>query len=129
VQKKPTHGLVAGAGLGGRWNYYYHDDNEQRKKRRKVVEDTTEEDIEKIVDKKVSSIVPNEVKRKLRIMVPSIMLALNIWFEGGQIGPNPIKEYLNSGDEDFSIEDILTRITLPIDAKLARTCDIIVVNP
>jgi hypothetical protein len=57
------------------------------------------------------------------------MMVWNIWCEGGQIGPNPIEEFLNSCDEDFSVEDILTRITLPNDAQLARTCDIIVVNP
>jgi hypothetical protein len=81
------------------------------------------------VDKKVSSIVHGEVKSKLGIMVPSIMMALKIRIEGGQIGPNPMEKFLNSGDEDFSVEDILTRTTFPSDAHLARTCYIIAVNP
>jgi hypothetical protein len=78
VQKKPTHGRVVGAGIGAQWNYYYNDDNEQRKKRRKPTEDISDKDIEKIMDNKISSIVPSEVKRKLGIMVPSIMMTLNI---------------------------------------------------
>jgi hypothetical protein len=49
--------------------------------------------------------------------------------EGSQIGPNPIEEYLNSNDDDFPIKDVLTRIMLPTIAKLARTGDIIAVNP
>jgi hypothetical protein len=39
------------------------------------------------MDKNVSSIVSSEETRKLGIMVPSIMMALNILFQGGQIGP------------------------------------------
>jgi hypothetical protein len=57
---------------------YYNDDTKQRKKRRKASEDISNKDIEKIVDKKVSSITSKEVKRKLEIMVPSIMTALKM---------------------------------------------------
>jgi hypothetical protein len=57
------------------------------------------------------------------------MMELKIWFEGVQIWPNAIEEFLNSSHNDFSIEDILTKITLPTDTQLAHTGDIIAVNP
>lgn len=76
----------------------------------------------------MSSIVPKEVKGKLQIMVPSTTMELKAWFEYGKKGPNLIEEFLNSSDDDFLDEDALTRITLPADAMLACTCDIIAVN-
>jgi hypothetical protein len=62
VHKKPADGRVAGVGINTEWNYYYNDNSEQRKKSRKPTDDISDKDIEKIMDKKVSSIIPVKLR-------------------------------------------------------------------